>query len=383
MMISSASNTTVSYSDLQKFVHQLFRASGLGANEAETATSVILYSESRGLKSHGLKNLIKIYLPQLLDKSIDSLCRNEIVRDTGPLSLINAHQGMGLVVGHQAMEVAISKAKRYGVGAVLVSNSSHFGSAGYYTHLATQKGLIGAAASNLGSQIITPPPKGTIAMLGTNPLSLAAPGGKFPPFCLDMSTTVTSTGSLREKRDMGREVPLRQLRRLDGTWTTDPNDYFRGVANLVFLGSEPHTGEMKGFGLALAVDILCGVLTGSSFGPRKELFLSELIKLTPPKSDIGHLFLALDPSFIHGSYEVFIDKMEEILGTLLSCPSLSEEEITYPGYREEITARESFQNGIALTEELRQDLFNFAYALNVDSSALQVDIFKNLEKEVA
>jgi LDH2 family malate/lactate/ureidoglycolate dehydrogenase len=210
-------------------------------------------------------------------------------------------------------------------------------------------------ASNCGGQRIARPPLGAAALLGTNPLSVAAPALEGFPFVLDMSTTVVPTGRVRTAAGRGLPVPEGWLTDHQGRPVTDPAAYDRGEAWLGWLGGRPETGAFKGFGLGLVVELLAAVLPGAATGPSAEALAGDG---RPGGTDdgIGFLLLAVAPDVVRGG-DGFTRDARSVFAAVLDSPPLEGHgRVRYPGHREAELARERRQTGVALTAGLHAEL---------------------------
>ncbi|MEC1621883.1 Ldh family oxidoreductase [Bacillus mojavensis] len=324
---------------LSEFVKNTFIHHGLRDDHAETAAKVLAYADLNGFSTHGIANLEKIYLTKIQNGNMNPKAEVQHVINHQAISVLDAQHGIGLVVGDTAMKIAIEKAKMFGVGIVTVRNSSHFGSAGYYSHKALQENMLGFSMTNLGSQGVAPPMGGTINMLGTNPISVSAPSQELPPFLLDMSTTVAATGKIKEAARQGRSIPEGWLINKEGQTTTNPHDYLNGQGFIQFLGGRPEMGGNKGYGLSILVDILCGLLSGADIGPDSGV-LSEK-GAEENDYNVGHFFMAINiDAFVPISQ--FKHRMEQMLSTLMACPTTqTADQVIYPGYLEGVRKKEN------------------------------------------
>lgn len=342
---------------LQRWTADILRSVGVRGEDARQAAEVLAYADERGLDTHGVFNLERIYVQKILKGEIDPGVQPEVIREHGATAVLDGRNGLGLVVARQAMLRALDLAARFGVGAVAVRRSTHFGPAGYYSSLALERGMIGLAMTNLGGQAVAPPPGGTRPLLGTNPLSLAAPTAEVPPFVLDMSTTAVAAGKVRQAQNRGESIPQGWLADEHGRPITDPARYARGDGYLQFAGG------VKGYGLAVLVEILAGVLAGAALGPDPAA-LADTRKQHKDDVNIGHFFLALDVKAFRP--EGFPEAMDDMLGTLLRCPSLkASERVQYAGYQENGLRRERLRHGVPLDAPLYQALGDLGRRLGV------------------
>jgi len=319
----------VNIESLRAFVSSSFQKLGVSKAGSRAAANVLVFADERGISSHGVGNLTRIYVDKIRCGRINPQATASIVFEDEATALLDGHQSLGLVVATQAMDLAIEKARAKGAAVVAVRNSTHFGSASFYSVRALAANMIGIALSNLGAQTIARPPDGKLKMLGTNPLSIAAPAQNLPPFSLDMSTTVAATGKLRLLLQRGEQCPPGWMVDDSGRDMTEPGSFFEGQAHLQLLGGDGRSGGYKGYGLGLAVDVLAGLLPGAAVGPH------NLLEVAPSEPEnIGHLFIAIDIARFRPISE-FREAMDRMLGALLDCPSRSGcPPVVYPGYPE-------------------------------------------------
>ncbi|MFB9798998.1 Ldh family oxidoreductase, partial [Streptomonospora salina] len=255
--------------DLLAFTERILTAHGLPAERARPAAEALCYGDLCGHPSHGTANLTRIYLPALAEGRMDPHAEPVTRTDHGASVLVDARRAPGLWHAGTAVDTAVERAQRHGVGLVSVRGATHFGCAGHHAARAAERGTIGIVAANCGRQRIAPPPGGLAPLLGTNPLSVAAPAVPGYPFVLDMSTTAAPTGRVREAARAGRDVPAGWLADSGGAPVTDAAAFDRGEAHLQWLGAGADThsgGAYKGFGLGLAVEVLAALLPGAGLG---------------------------------------------------------------------------------------------------------------------
>jgi len=347
---------------LRGFAQEALRHSGLTPEAAGTAAEVVVYADEHGFTTHGTNALAGIYSPRLLDGRINPKAVPRTVVETPSSAVIDGDRGLGLVTTTLATDLAVRKARQTGIAMVAVRNSSHFGSAGYYAHRATEAGLIAIAMTNCGAQGVAPPLGGLTRMLGTNPLAVAAPAPGGAPFVLDMSATTVATGRIRAAQREGRQVPEGWLVTPDGSPVTDPDAFFEGKADVTWLGGSVATGGAKGYGLALLVDLLCGPLAGASYGPTPDLLEDGDER---PDTDIGHTVIAIDPAAF-GAAESFGAGARQLLDTVSACPpAVPGRAVTYPGAPEAARAEESAREGVALPDHVAAQLVALAERLDL------------------
>jgi LDH2 family malate/lactate/ureidoglycolate dehydrogenase len=285
---------------LNNFCLEVFKYFGVVDADARQAADVLLRSDLRGIDSHGVARL-HTYVEMLELGRIHPRPKIKIVREKASVATVDGDNGLGLVVGPKANEIAMDKAEKYGSGWVSVCNTNHFGIAGYYPLKALERDLIGWAMTNTTKLVA--PLWGAERMLGTNPIAIAFPGYKEPPIVIDMATSAVAYGKIEIALRKKEPVPKGWIIDKEGRDTKKPQDMIDGGAQLP-LGSDREMGGHKGYGLASMVDILCCVLSGANWGPFAPPFaLRQEIPARSVGKGIGHFFGALQ---IDG----FIDKIE-------------------------------------------------------------------------
>jgi LDH2 family malate/lactate/ureidoglycolate dehydrogenase len=299
--IAGETSTQIFSADyLRDFTTQVFKHFGVPQADADLAADVLIKSDLRGIDSHGIARL-HTYFEMLQLGRINPQPKIKILREKASVATVDGDNGLGLVVGPKANEIAMDKAEQHGSGWVSVCNSNHFGIAGYYPLKALERDLIGWAMTNTTKLVV--PLWGAERMLGTNPVAIAFPGDKEPPIVIDMATSAVAYGKIEIALRKSEPVPQGWIVDKEGRDTTDARDMIDGGAQLP-LGSEREMGGHKGYALASMVDILSAVLSGANWGPFAPPFaLRQEIPARSVGKGIGHFFGALQ---IDG----FIDKDE-------------------------------------------------------------------------
>ena len=287
----------VSYEKLNKFCVEVFKGYGFTQEQGQQITDVLLAADLSGIESHGIQRLIR-YHKEITSGMVQLNAKPEIVFETPLSAVIEGNDAMGQILGVEAMQLAIDKAKASGFGMVTVRNSNHYGIAGFYTKMAAAQGLIGLCMTN--TEAIMVPTFGRQAMLGTNPIAFAMPAQPVP-YSFDAATTVVPRGKLEVYVKRGNGLPL--------GWALDENghdsdDADRVLKNIIAKtgggilplgGSGEMTSGYKGYGFAMLCEIATAILSGGT--------TSNYIYKTPGRANIAHCFIALD----HG---MFGDKAE-------------------------------------------------------------------------
>lgn len=300
--MNTQGSTRVEHRKLTRFVRLAFERLGVKPTDAEIAANALVMADLRGVDTHGVIrfNPHTWYVKWLLDGEMKAKPDIRIVSENASSALVDGDSGIGMVIGHRAMELAIQKAKDSGVAMVGVRNSRHFGMAAYYAMQALPHDMIGIAMTNASRQVV--PTFGREAKFGTNPLCLAAPALDERPFVLDMATTTAAAGKLEVAARHEEPIPLGWALDEKAEPTADPRVAQR-ARRLLPLGGSRDGGSHKGYGLAVLVEILCGVLTGnmtalnSNQGPRGHFFGAIRVDAFRPalhfKSDMDRLIREL------------------------------------------------------------------------------------------
>jgi LDH2 family malate/lactate/ureidoglycolate dehydrogenase len=274
------------------------------------------------------------------------------VSDFGATGLIDANDGIGQIATMAAMQDAIERAEKFGIGAVAVRNSNHFGTCMYYTLKAVEKNCIGFLTTNGGPAIA--PWGGISKTIGTNPWSYAAPAGKYAPMILDIANTAVARGKIYLAWNRQEKIPLGWAMNSRGEPTTDPQQAIDGLIL-------PMAGH-KGYGIAVMMDMLSGVLSGGCWGEK----VSGPYKYDK-KSGAGHFMWAINIEAFRsaGDFNRDMERMIESIKATAKAPGT--ERIYYPGELESINDRLNRANGIEYPEKTVNDLKKIAQELNLTS----------------
>src|SRR2546427_5758494 len=348
-----ARGTIIQESKLKDFCNKVWMKLGVPEKDAKITTDVLVLADIRGIESHGVARLPRYYT-DLKNGWTRPKDESRIVKETKATALIDAERSLGQVVGHKGMELAIKKAKDTAVGIVTVRNSHHYGIAGYYTLMALQHDLIGVSMTNAAPLVV--PTFGRTAVLGTNPISLAAPASKEKPFVLDMATSVVPRGKLEGYDRLKKKMPLGWAVDTTGKGTSDPHTVLDALSKrlgggILPLGGEgeEHSGH-KGYGVALMVDVLCGVLSGSATGLGVDVIRE--------RANVGHFFMALESGEFQ-PLEDFKRDMDQLSQELKNSPKAQGQDRIYVHgeksfARMEKYRREGIPLGTAVVESLKQ-----------------------------
>jgi len=304
-----ADYTTIQADVLRSFLATVFGRLGVPAGDAAVAADVLVRADLRGVETHGVINLYQ-YIEPLREGTLNPRPHITLARESPITAVMDGDGGMGMVVGVRAMELAIAKAKEHGMGAVTVRRSRHFGMASYFGLMCLPHDMIGISMTN-NSGVGIVPTFGKQPMMSTNPISIVAPAGREPPFELDMATSVVAMGKIDLARKTGKKIPFGWALDADGRPTDDPEAAWN-AARMLPLGGTRELGSHKGYGLAVAVDILTGILAGGPYGNVTQRRPSEDEKLRVSSS---HFFAALRVDYFRPLDEFKAD-MDDMLRAL-------------------------------------------------------------------
>jgi len=284
----------VSLDEIHAFIMRCMLAVGTKKDHADSLAKTLLAADYRGHYSHGL-NRLEMYVKDIQAKTCVSDKNPEVLKETVATAWVDGHNLLGPVVGNFCMDLAIKKAKEAGVGWVVAKGSNHYGIAGWYSLRALENGLIGFSGTNTSPFMV--PTRGKTAVLGTNPITMAAPAENGDSFVLDMATTAVAVGKIEVQRRKNEPLPYGWALDKEGRVTTDAHTAMDGGYCLPLGGTEETSGY-KGYGLGMMVEAMCGIMAGSAFGP----FVRQWMSASGP-ADLGQFFIAVDPSAFAPGYE--------------------------------------------------------------------------------
>ena len=278
------------YDKVWEFTNEVFLKMGCSTSDAKLASDVLVSADLRGIDSHGVARLIG-YVRLWDAERINPTPNIKIVHETPSTAVVDGDAGLGLVVAPKAMEIAIEKAEAVGSGWVSVKNTNHYGIAGYHAMMALEKEMIGISMTN-ASPLVSP----TFSierMLGTNPIAVAIPADKQPPFVADFATTTAANGKLEILQRQGEDAPLGWIQDAEGLPSTNTEELKQGGALLPLGGDRVHSSH-KGYCLGSIVDIFSAVLSGANYGPWAPPFVSFLpMPENPVGEGLGHFLGAM------------------------------------------------------------------------------------------
>lgn len=356
-----------------EFLKDAYIALGVPEGDAAICTEIMLESDKRGIKSHGINRFRPIYLERIYAGIQNPVTKIEVVSSGPTTAVIDGNNGMGMVISYRAMELAIEKAKSYGIGMVAVRNSTHYGIAGYYTEMAAKAGMIGISGSNTRPSVA--PTGGVDNLLGTNPISVAFPTDEEFPFIFDCATSMIPRGKVEYYARTGLKLPEGAVIDREGNeiknaaWANEA--FEKDDAALTPLGGlDTNTGGHKGYGLSTVVEVLSAALQD---GP----YLRQLNGLdssgTKKKNSFGHFFIAINPGAFTG-----IDVFKSIAGNIMrelrsSTKAAGKDRIYTAGEIEHEKRKDLMNKGLPMNKALEQDFIDLRDILGLK---LQFDFEK-------
>lgn len=327
---------------LEELVAGIYTGLGAPREDAAQLANALVDADLRGVHSHGCR-YVPVYAKSMRNGGFNLHPNVQTVRDDGATVLLDGDRGIGHVLATKAMRLAIDRAKEHGVGVVGLRNSQHIGALAYYAQMAADAGCIGYLTTNAG--IVMVPPGGKEKVVGLNPLSFAAPTRRGWAFNLDMATSVVAGSKLGMAQERGEKIPFGWAVDAEGNPTDEPKKGLEG-------GLLP-VGGPKGYGLAIMLDIMAGVLTGGRFGRGLGMKGS------------AQYFQALDVERFMPLDE-FTERMEELIAQIKnSALAPGSEGIFFPGEIEHNRKQDRLANGLPLDSFVRASLRDEAESLGL------------------
>ncbi len=344
-------------SELGLFASAVFKSMGCSPADASKAAEVLLSADLRGIESHGLARLSG-YVRLWEARRITAKPSIRIVHESPSTAVVDGDGGLGLVVAPYAMKVAIDKARTAGTGWVAVRNSNHFGIAAPHAMMALEADMIGIAMTNASPLVA--PTYSVERLLGTNPICVAIPAERNPPFVADFATTTAANGKLEILQRKNEVAPVGWIQTRDGKPSTNPHELKEGGA-LIPLGSDREHGSHKGFCLGAWVDIFSAVLSGANYGPWVPPFVSFLAPPSDPVGlGIGHFFGALRVDAFRPASE-FKEHMDNWIDRFRKANTVTgQQRVIIPGDPEREAENDRLEKGVPLSPKVLDDLKDLA-----------------------
>jgi LDH2 family malate/lactate/ureidoglycolate dehydrogenase len=336
---------------LKLFAVSLSKKYGLNETDAEIFADNLIDANLTGVDTHGLTRL-SIYLKRIKLGLINPRPAMNFEQKFPIAAVLDADNGLGQIAGEKAISKAIDVAQTYGLSAVAVRNSQHFGALGYYCRKAARKEIICLAFTNAEPAL---PPWGSYqAYFGTNPIAMGVPVKNKTPIIIDLSTSIVARGKIISAAKQKTPIPEGWALDPDGNSTTDPD---KALAGSVLTMAGP-----KGYALAMMVDILSGVLSGSGYGRNVHSMYKDL----QHPAEVGHFFLCVNIEAFMPK-DIFYQRIDGMIREIKnSTKRQGVDEIRIPGEKKERTREEREENGISLDNDVLEEMKNLAVENSIE-----------------
>jgi LDH2 family malate/lactate/ureidoglycolate dehydrogenase len=341
----SGEEILVSYEELWKIGVQALEIVGVPLEEAKVSVEILLWADLRGVDTHGIQRLL-MYVPRIQKGLMNPKPKIEVRTLAPAIKVVGGDNGLGQVVAARGMKEAIELAKEWGLSLVGCRDSQHFGAAAPYVLMACKEKMIGIAGTNAFPSM--PPWGGLGSLVGNNPLAIGVPCEGGTPFVLDIAMSVSSRGRVRKMAGKKEKIPEGWALDSTGKPTTDPLEGLKGYVLPI--------GQHKGYGLAIALDILSGVLTGAGFGTG----IKSLVQQWAEPQHIGHFFIVIDPLRFM-PWESFSDRIRKLFQELRRARRIDPDKpVLIPGEPEARLEEGRRKYGIPLEPEVWENLKGLA-----------------------
>jgi len=344
--------------DLLRYAQVYMEKLGVPKEHAKIVADVMIASDIRGVDSHGIIRIYTYYGNRLEGNYMDPATPFKIVSETDTTALYDGGNGLGHVVSYYAMKNCIEKAKKSNIAIATVKNSNHYGIAAYYAMMALEQDMIGISLTN--SQPLMAPTYGRTAVIGTNPISFAAPSDKKYPFVLDMATSVVPIGRIKVYEEKKEKIPAGWGIDDDGNVTEDPKKVKSGGPGaLLPLGGTDILRGYKGYGLGIMVEILCAALSGGSH-------LTQVgFPHMPKVCDVSHFFMAININAFRPVID-FKKQIDEMITLLKESPkALGKDTIFIAGEKEFENAKYNEKHGVPVIKPVVEELISNGKRLGI------------------
>ena len=321
---------------MRQAVEGIFQSFEMSEQDAVASADVLIYADLRGIDSHGVSNMMRAYVAGFRAGQINPKAQLQRTVDHVSAISYDCDKGLGLAQSKEMMLAACERARETGVAVVTAFNGRHYGPSAYYAHVGLDEDMIGISLT-AGGLLVTPT-QGAERLLGLNPLGVGCPSNKEVPFIFDASMSSVAGNKIELLRRVGGQVLPGWISSGDGTPIMDESQVPAEFMMLP-LGGTREIGSHKGFGLALMIEVLCGVLTGTGGGPHR-------------RKGVTHYFMAYDISKFT-DLDTFKNDMDEYLRSILDCkPAPGETRVVYPGIPEHEAEQDRSKNGIPYHPEV-------------------------------
>ncbi len=338
--------------DMRTTVENMFRKLGMTAADARQSADVLLYADIRGIDSHGVSNMMRAYVAWFQGGILNPVPTCKIMKETGAIVTVDCDQGLGLAVGPPVMDMAIERARTYGIGVGIAYNAGHYGAAAYHAHKALPDDMIGISMTTGG--VMVNPTHGAEPLLGLNPIGIAVPSDTEVPYIFDASMSSIAGNKISLLKRLGGNVLPGWIAEDDGTPVMAESPV-RERYNMLPLGGTRGIGSHKGYGLMMMVEVLTSLLAGTGGGPFR-------------RSNSAHYFMAYnieaftDPAAFKKDMDEYLKRLRE------SKPAPGESRVIYPGIPEHEAELERLEAGIPYHPDVIDWYNDICDKLNVDNA---------------
>lgn len=344
---------------LETFCTEAMRQSGISSQDAKLSARVFVTTDTWGTFTHGTRQ-IRGLMKNARNGRLVADAKEQTVSEGPSWAIIDANDGMPPAISCRAVDIAIDKARSTGMAYVGVRRSSHYGAAGYYANLIAENGMFGMSMCNVEPCMTVPGGKSRI--LGTNPIAYAAPTGTDRTIMLDIATSAVAATKIFAAKNEGRSIPDTWLVDEDGVPTTDPSIFPEAGAQLPMAGH-------KGYGLAVFVEILTAVLTGSAMMSAVHSWVAD----DPAPSNQGHTFIAINVGAIMPASE-FHERIRSMSKEIASAEMAPGQRIYLPGQMEWERRERALREGIELPEDVLISLRGLAADSGMNPNDYGIDL---------
>ncbi len=331
----------VPHGSLYETVESIFSKMGVSEEDAAEGANTLVNTDLRGVETHGVSNMLRVYVRQYNDGSLSARPNWRIVRESPGTAVIDADKGLAVILGPKAMRMAIEKAKKVGVGIVTMFNSGHSGAIGHHAMLAAKEDMVGVCMTAGGVLVV--PTYGAEPRLGTNPIAIAAPAKNEAPVLFDAATSAIAGNKIRLAQRVGADMLPGWIADLDGTPVMEETPVReRGQYYQLPLGGSREQGSHKGYGFAMMSEIMGTMLSGT------------LPTMLAPGGGSSHYFAAYNIEAFT-DLDAFKENMDQMLRTLRDTkPAPGHDRVIYPGVSEYEEEQDRRANGIPLHKEVME-----------------------------
>ena len=335
---------------LHSLVTNIFTTMGMEQKDAASVASLLVDAEQRGMQSHGVQRVGQ-YLNNCAKGGAKLHPKMKILKETETTAVVDADYALGAVSSEYATDIAREKAKKYGIGYVVVKNCSHFGMGAHWTLKMAQDDMIGITGSTVSPSMAAP--GGITPVVGNNPFGIAVNAGKYKAIAIDQATSVSAMGKAVALMKQGKPIPMGWFRDGNGEFTND----LTKVASM-----EPMAAH-KGYGIAFGIEILSGMLAG---GVLPQNMGSQIDPASSERAN--QFFIAIDIAHFHdvAGFKAAIDEYIDWIKQSKRRDGI--EKVMYPGEIEHDITVCSERDGIELPTQFAEELIRISKDIGLNES---------------